>query len=76
MSADLYKYWQVDFQNGTIKIVCQDGRVLEEDLEPKFRERDSQVAISIFDWERWWISATPERPALRLSGSESLADCL
>lgn len=58
MSADLYKYWQVDFQNGTIKIVCQDGRVLEEDLEPKFRERDSQVAISIFDWERWWILST------------------
>lgn len=58
ISTDLYKYWQVDFQNGTIKIVGQDGQVLEEELEPKFRARDSQVATSIFDWEKWWILST------------------
>jgi hypothetical protein len=55
ISADRYKYWQVDFQKGTIKIVGQDGQILEEELEPKFRVRDSQVATSIFDWEKWWI---------------------
>lgn len=35
ISADRYKYWQVDFQNGIIKIVCQDGQIEEEVLEPK-----------------------------------------
>lgn len=61
ISADRYKYWQVDFQNGTMKIVGQDGQILEEELEPKFRARDSQIATSIFDWEKWWILSTTTR---------------
>jgi len=61
ISADRYKYWQLDFQNETIRIVCQDGQILEEDLEPRLRARDSQVASSIFDWERWWIWSTTTR---------------
>lgn len=61
ISADRYKYWQVDFQNGTIKIVCQDGQILEEELEPKFRARNSQIDTSIFDLEQWWILSTTTR---------------
>jgi hypothetical protein len=61
ISADRYKYWQVDFQKGTIKIVGQDGQILEEELKPKFQVRDSQVAASIFDWEKWWILSTTTR---------------
>jgi len=61
ISAEQYKYWQVDFQNGTIKIVCQNGEIHEEELEPKFQTRDSQVAVSIFDWEKWWILSTTTR---------------
>ena len=61
ISTDRFKYWQVDFQSGKIRIVCQDGQILEEELEPRFRVRDSQVASSIFDWEKWWIlSTTPK----------------
>lgn len=61
ISADRYKYWQIDFQTGTIKIVGQDGQILEEELEPRFRSRDSQVAVSIFDWDKWWILSTTTR---------------
>lgn len=61
ISADRYKYWQVDLQNGTIKIVCQDGQTFEEELDPRFRARDSQVATSIFDWEKWWILSMTTR---------------
>lgn len=61
ISADRYRYWQVDFQKGTIKIVGQGGQILEEELESKFRARDSQVATSIFDWEKWWILSTTTR---------------
>jgi hypothetical protein len=64
ISADQYKYWQVDFQNGTIKIVCQNGQILEEELAAKYRARDSQIATSIFDWERWWILSTTTRDDL------------
>lgn len=58
ISADLYKYWQIDFQNERIRIVCQDGRVLEDELQPRLRSRDSQITSSIFDWENWWILST------------------
>lgn len=61
LSADQYKYWQIDFETGTIKIVGQDGQILEEELESKFRLRDSQIATSTFDWERWWILSTTTR---------------
>ena len=34
------------------------AQILEEELEPKFRARNSQIATSIFDWEKWWILST------------------
>ncbi|MDQ1103744.1 hypothetical protein [Nocardioides zeae] len=55
LSADVYKYWQIDFQNGTIRIVTQDGRDVEEELEAKYRPQQSPIARTIFDWEQWWI---------------------
>lgn len=61
ISADRFKYWQVDFQNGTIRIICRDGQILEEELESRFRAKDSQIANSIFDWEKWWILSTTTR---------------
>ena len=64
ISADRYKYWQVDFQNGTIRIVCPDGQILEEELEARFRARDSQIASCIFDWAKWWILSTTTRDDL------------
>ena len=61
LSADRYKYWQVDFQNATVKIVGQDGELLEEGLDAKVVPRDSQIATSIFDWEKWWILSITTR---------------
>lgn len=58
ISADLYKYWQVDFESGMIRIIRSDGELLEEELEARYRAPNSQVASSIFDWEKWWVSST------------------
>jgi hypothetical protein len=55
ISAELYKYWHIDFQNETIRIVCQDGRVIDDELESGSRTRNSQIASSTFDWEKWWV---------------------
>lgn len=61
ISADLYKYWHVDYQSGSIRIVRQDGRVLEEELDAQYRPTNVQVATSTFDWEKWWIWSTTTR---------------
>jgi len=58
ISADLYRYWHVDFKSGKIRIVCQDGRIFDDTLESKHQIRDSLVATSTFDWEKWWILST------------------
>jgi len=67
ISADLYKYWHVDYQNGSIQIVCQDGKVFDEELEAKYRPINSQIATSTFDWEKWWIWSTTTRNNLILT---------
>lgn len=67
VSADLYKYWHVDYQNGSIRIVCQDGQVLDDELEAKYRPTNSQVTTSTFDWEKWWIWSTTTRNDLILT---------
>lgn len=64
ISADLYRYWHVDYQNESIRIVCQDGRVLDDKLEARHRRPESQVATSTFDWEKWWIWSTTTRKDL------------
>ncbi|MBB1511819.1 hypothetical protein H5399_04270 [Tessaracoccus sp. MC1627] len=61
LSADQYKYWHVDFQKGLIKIIRQDGQILEDVLEPRFRGRASQIATSTFGWEEWSILSATTR---------------
>jgi hypothetical protein len=53
--AEVYEYAHVDFQNETIRIVCQDGQIIEEELESRFRTGGSQIASSTFDWEKGWV---------------------
>lgn len=67
MSADRYKYWHVDYQNSSIRIVCQDGRVLEKELDAKYGVSNSQVATTTFDWEKWWVWSTTTRNDLILT---------
>jgi hypothetical protein len=55
ISTELYKYWHVDFQNETIRIVFQDGRIVEEELRSGSKTTGSQIASSTFDWEKWWV---------------------
>ena len=55
ISTELYKYWHLDFQNETMRIVCRDGQILEEELECSFTPKVSQIASSTFDWENWWV---------------------
>lgn len=55
ISTERYKYWHVDFRNDTIRIVCQDGQIIDGELQCRFKTRRSQIASSTFDWEKWWV---------------------
>jgi len=67
ISADMFKYWHVDYQNGSVRVVYQDGQVLDSELEARYRPINSQVEGSTFDWEKWWIYTTTTRHDLILT---------
>ncbi|MDI9896454.1 hypothetical protein QM797_17140 [Rhodococcus sp. IEGM 1381] len=61
VSADSFKYWHVDYQTGTLRIVYQSGEVHDAELDTEYRPTNSPVATSTFDWEKWWILSTTTR---------------
>ena len=67
ISADRDKYWHLDYQKGSIRIVCQDGQIFVDELEAQYRPTNSQVATSTFDWDKWWIWSTTTRNDLILT---------
>lgn len=44
-----------------MKVIFQDGRVLEDDLDPPHAANDHYISSSVFDWENWWIFSTTTR---------------
>ncbi len=61
LSAEEYQFWTIDHVRQQITIVRQDGQTLTEPLEPGTRSEFSQIATSVFDWEKWWISTITRR---------------
>lgn len=55
ISTELFKYWHLDFQKETMRFVCQDGQIIEDELESRFSPKGSQIASSTFDRENWRI---------------------
>ncbi|MGK3955273.1 hypothetical protein ACLKOZ_03680 [Arthrobacter sp. R4] len=61
LSRDIFKYWVVDRSQRKITILCQDGRELTEELPEDSDILGSQIDVTIFDWERWWITSQTNR---------------
>ena len=55
VSADRYKYWVVDYARRELLIVEQDGTRHSEPLDVEDLPAQSPLAMSVFDWEMWWI---------------------
>ncbi|WP_026556951.1 hypothetical protein [Arthrobacter sp. 35W] len=57
LSSDVFKYWVIDRSRRQIRILCQDGRELTEEIaldDPILR---SEIDLSIVDWENWWVTS-------------------
>jgi hypothetical protein len=61
LSADVFKYWIIDRVERKIRVILQDGREFTEDLAIEDDAPTSQIAVSIFDWEKWWITTVTKR---------------
>ena len=56
-SADVFKFWAIDRVAKQVRFVFQDGRTSEEPIADGDPILDSEIAVSIFDWEKWWVTS-------------------
>lgn len=61
LSAEVFKYWVHNYREGTLRIVTQDGRDVIESMPDGSYPKDTAIAISVFDWENWWVMSLTDR---------------
>ncbi|QOD93526.1 hypothetical protein [Chryseoglobus sp. 28M-23] len=61
LSSEWIRYFIVDRSSGIVRVVLQDGSSSELPLGEEFAALSSQIATSVFDWDRWWIINTTVR---------------
>lgn len=61
LSSEVFKYWQINYETNSMKVIFQDGRVLEDALDPPSTSGDHYISSSVFDWENWQIFSTTTR---------------
>lgn len=68
-SADLYEFWVVDYVRQETVIVMRNGEKFTEPLPIEEIPANSQIAASVFHWEKWWVQIVTARgDALFLMG--------
>lgn len=61
LSSEQFQFWAIDHLNKQITIVPQDGEKLTAPIEEGSVPRLPDIAHSIFDWEKWWITTITRR---------------
>jgi len=61
LSADVFQFWAIDRVAKQIRLVLQDGRKFEEPIDDNDPILNSEIAMSLFDWEKWWVTSITKR---------------
>jgi hypothetical protein len=61
LSAEVFKYWVIDREAKQYRIILQSGAEVTERIEDDNPILDSEVSLSIFDWEKWWVQSVTKR---------------
>jgi hypothetical protein len=61
LSAEVFKYWVIDRRLKQVRIIMQTGEEISEPIADDDPILQSEVALSIFDWENWWITSVTKR---------------
>lgn len=73
LSRDIFKYWVIDRSQRRITILCQDGRELTQEIPEDSDILGSHIDVTIFDWERWWVTSRTNRGHLIVAEAYSPA---
>ncbi len=61
VSAEKYQFWAIDHVNKQITIVPQEDENFTGPMEEQSIADLPDIAHSIFDWEKWWITTITRR---------------
>ncbi|QMW65331.1 hypothetical protein H4N58_14115 [Mumia sp. ZJ1417] len=61
VSAEKYQFWAIDHVNRQITIVPREGETLTEPIDDESIADLPDIAHSIFDWDKWWITTFTRR---------------
>lgn len=61
VSAEKHQFWAIDHVNKQITIVPQEGENFTGPMEEQSIADLPDIAHSIFDWEKWWITTITRR---------------
>ncbi|MDN5767519.1 MAG: hypothetical protein L0H96_17230 [Humibacillus sp.] len=73
LSADRCKFWTVNHRDQTISVVLQDGRSVTEPMDADDPLVDSEIAISIFDWDKRGVTSVTTRDRIIFAAAFSPA---
>ncbi|MGG7655357.1 hypothetical protein [Kocuria rosea] len=69
LSEEYFKYWILDMEEKQIKAILQDGRETSTPISDGDPLLDSEIAKSIFDWEKRWIFNLTKKGHLIISSA-------
>lgn len=61
VSAEKYQFWAIDHFTRQITIVSQEGEKFTGPIDEESVADLPDIAHSIFDWEKWWITTITRR---------------
>jgi hypothetical protein len=51
----VFKYWSIERKARRIRVILQSGEELSAPIQDDDPILNSEIDVSIFDWEKWWV---------------------
>jgi hypothetical protein len=67
LSSDVFSLWDLDWDAGKLRIVLQTGEQVVEDMGAAMSRPSREIARSVFDWDKWWLTTFTTRGHLVIS---------
>lgn len=61
VSSDVFSYWVFDHERREVRMHFKDGRVVSGPFEDNEVLVNSEMALSVFDWDKWWVENVTKR---------------
>ena len=67
LSSDVFSMWILDWKASEVRIVLQSGEQVTEAMDASMPRPSEQIAMTLFDWDRWWLGNLTARGRLLFS---------